>query len=92
MTQHAPWEKAFDKVVTPFEEFIHHESTSGLLLMGCAVLALFSSRSWMARSAFLKCRKVFQPLGNERPWLTNIAIIQLFSAYLGNLVYINSIY
>lgn len=40
MTQHAPWEKAFDKVVSPFEEFIHHESTSGLLLMACAVLAL----------------------------------------------------
>lgn len=40
VTQHAPWEKAFDKVVTPFEEFIHHESTSGLLLMACAVLAL----------------------------------------------------
>ena len=40
MSQHAPWEKAFDKVVTPFEEFIHHESTSGLLLMACAVLAL----------------------------------------------------
>ncbi len=37
---HAPWEKAFDKVVTPFEELIHHESTSGLLLMACAVLAL----------------------------------------------------
>lgn len=38
--EHAPWEQAFDKIVTPFEEFIHHESTSGLLLMACAVLAL----------------------------------------------------
>jgi NhaA family Na+:H+ antiporter len=40
MSKHAPWAKAFDKVVTPFEEFIHHESTSGLLLMACAILAL----------------------------------------------------
>lgn len=40
MSKHAPWEKTFDKVVTPFEEFIHHESTSGLLLMACAILAL----------------------------------------------------
>lgn len=40
MSLHAPWEQAFDKIVTPFEEFIHHESTSGLLLMACALLAL----------------------------------------------------
>jgi NhaA family Na+:H+ antiporter len=41
MSKHAPWEKSFERVVTPFEEFIHHESTSGLVLMSCAVLALF---------------------------------------------------
>ena len=45
MSTHAPWEKAFDKVVTPFEEFIHHESTSGLLLMACAIIALFFANS-----------------------------------------------
>ena len=37
---HAPWEKSFDKILTPFEEFIHRQTTSGLLLMGMAVLAL----------------------------------------------------
>ncbi len=37
---HAPWEKGFDKLLTPFEEFIHRQTTSGLLLMGVAVLAL----------------------------------------------------
>ena len=37
---HAPWEKSFDKIFTPFEEFIHRQTTSGLLLMGMAVLAL----------------------------------------------------
>ncbi len=37
---HAPWENHFEKVFTPFEEFIHRQTTSGLLLMGTAVLAL----------------------------------------------------
>lgn len=37
---HAPWEKSFDKILTPFEEFIHRQTTSGLLLMGTAILAL----------------------------------------------------
>ncbi|MDH5356684.1 MAG: Na+/H+ antiporter NhaA, partial [Gammaproteobacteria bacterium] len=37
---HAPWEKAFDNILTPFEEFIHQQTTSGLLLMGTAVIAL----------------------------------------------------
>lgn len=37
---YAPWERAFDRVVTPFEEFIHRQTTSGLLLMASAVIAL----------------------------------------------------
>ncbi len=37
---HAPWEKSFEKILTPFEEFIHRQNTSSLLLMGSAVLAL----------------------------------------------------
>lgn len=37
---HAPWEKSFEKILTPFEEFIHRQTTSGLLLMGTAVIAL----------------------------------------------------
>lgn len=37
---HAPWEKSFDKILSPFEEFIHRQTTSGLLLMGTAILAL----------------------------------------------------
>jgi NhaA family Na+:H+ antiporter len=35
-----PWEKSFDKILTPFEELIHRQTTSGLLLMGIAALAL----------------------------------------------------
>ena len=30
---HAPWEKSFEKIITPFEEFIHRQTTSGLLLI-----------------------------------------------------------
>ena len=37
---HAPWEKSFGKILTPFEEFIHRQTTSGLLLMATAVIAL----------------------------------------------------
>jgi len=35
----APWEKSFDKILTPFEEFVHRQTTSGLLLMATAILA-----------------------------------------------------
>ncbi|RTZ58292.1 MAG: Na+/H+ antiporter NhaA [Gammaproteobacteria bacterium] len=41
----APWEKAFDRVLTPLEEFIHRQTTSGVLLMLCAVVALYLSNS-----------------------------------------------
>ncbi|MGV6817107.1 MAG: Na+/H+ antiporter NhaA [Thiotrichales bacterium] len=46
----APLEKVFSKVMTPFEEFIHHETTAGLLLMGCAVIALVIANSPLAYS------------------------------------------
>ena len=45
---HAPWEKAFDNILTPFEEFIHQQTTSGLLLMGTAVIALTLANSPLA--------------------------------------------
>ena len=37
----APWEQAFNRVLTPIEEFIHRQTTSGILLMLCAIAALF---------------------------------------------------
>ena len=37
---HAPWEKSFARILTPFEEFIHRQTTSSMLLMGMAILAL----------------------------------------------------
>ncbi len=42
---HAPWEKAFDRILTPLEEFIHRQTTSGMLLMICAVVALVVANS-----------------------------------------------
>ncbi len=35
-----PWERAFDRILTPFEQFVHEETASGLVLMGCALIAL----------------------------------------------------
>ncbi len=41
----APWEKAFDRVLSPLEEFIHRQTTSGILLMLCAIVALYIANS-----------------------------------------------
>ena len=45
---HAPWEKAFARVLTPFEEFVHRQTTSGMLLMATAILALVLANSGLA--------------------------------------------
>lgn len=44
----APWEPAFVKVLTPFEEFIHRQTTTGLILMATAVLAVILANSPLA--------------------------------------------
>jgi NhaA family Na+:H+ antiporter len=41
----APWEKSFDRILTPLEEFIHRQTTSGVLLMICALIALAVANS-----------------------------------------------
>ena len=41
----APWEKAFDRLLTPLDEFIHRQTTSGILLMLCAAAALYIANS-----------------------------------------------
>ncbi len=41
----APWEKAFDSLLSPLDEFIHRQTTSGVLLMLCAIIALFLANS-----------------------------------------------
>lgn len=45
---YAPWERAFSKIISPFEEFIHRQTTSGLLLMGMAIVAMFLANSFLA--------------------------------------------
>jgi Na+:H+ antiporter, NhaA family len=47
---YAPWEKAFDQVMVPFEEFVHRQSTSSLLLMASALVALIWANSDFADS------------------------------------------
>ena len=46
-TNYQPWEKAFDRIATPFEEFIHDETASGLILMGCTVVALLLANGFL---------------------------------------------
>lgn len=45
---YSPWEKSFKKIMTPFEEFIHQQTTSGLLLMSMAVIALILANGPLA--------------------------------------------
>ena len=40
MKHYAPWEKAFERISTPFENFIHAQTTSGLVLIFVTILAL----------------------------------------------------
>jgi len=44
----SPWEKSFEKILTPFEVFVHRQTTSGLLLMATALLALALANSSLA--------------------------------------------
>lgn len=41
----APWETAFSRILNPLEEFIHRQTTSGVLLMLCALIALYMANS-----------------------------------------------
>lgn len=49
---HAPWEKSFNKILSPFEDFIHRQTTSGMLLMGMAIVAIILANSPFAPSYF----------------------------------------
>ena len=45
---YAPWEKAFNKVSTPFEHFLHAQTTTGIVLMFMTVVALLLANSPLA--------------------------------------------
>lgn len=49
---YAPWERAFSKVLSPLEDFIHHQKTSGMLLMCSALIALMLANSFLAENYF----------------------------------------
>ncbi|MBL0687282.1 MAG: Na+/H+ antiporter NhaA [Sulfurospirillum sp.] len=42
---YAPWEKAFNKVSTPFEHFLHAQTTTGFVLIFMTIIALILANS-----------------------------------------------
>ncbi|NIR58468.1 MAG: Na+/H+ antiporter NhaA [Gammaproteobacteria bacterium] len=44
----APWERAFERILTPFERFVRDQTAGGLVLMGCALIALVLANSPLA--------------------------------------------
>ncbi len=42
------WEKTFQRIKLPIDEFIHDDTASGLLLMGCTLLALLLANTRLA--------------------------------------------
>ena len=40
-----PWERRFDRLITPFEEFIHKQTTGGIILMVGSLFALLLANS-----------------------------------------------
>ena len=48
MRLYAPWEKAFERVSTPFEHFLHAQTTTGLILILMTILALILANSPLA--------------------------------------------
>jgi len=48
MKIYAPWERAFEKVSTPFEQFLHSQTSSGLILMVMTVIALILANTPLA--------------------------------------------
>lgn len=47
---YAPWERGFDQILTPFERFVKHQATAGLLLMFTAMLALLFANTRLGDS------------------------------------------
>lgn len=50
MKLYAPWEKAFQKIATPFEHFLHAQTTTGVILMFTTILALILANSPLAEA------------------------------------------
>jgi len=50
MRLYAPWEKHFKKISTPFEHFLHAQTTTGLVLMFMTIVALLLANSPLAET------------------------------------------
>ena len=50
MKIYAPWERTFKKVSTPFEHFLHAQTTTGIILMFMTVLALILANTPFAET------------------------------------------
>ena len=50
MKLHAPWERAFKKIATPFEHFLHAQTTTGIILIFMTILALILANSPLSES------------------------------------------
>ncbi|MEA3455015.1 MAG: Na+/H+ antiporter NhaA [Campylobacterota bacterium] len=50
MKLYAPWEKTFNKIATPFEHFLHAQTTTGFILMFMTVLALILANTPLAEA------------------------------------------
>jgi NhaA family Na+:H+ antiporter len=85
----APWEKSFRRVLTPLEEFIHRQTTSGVLLMMCAVIALVVANSpWHEQYEHFLHTEIGINLGNNgfslsiHHWI-NEALMAMFFFVMG---------
>lgn len=45
---HAPWENAFKRILTPFEQFVSNQAASGQLLMLSTIIALIIANTFLA--------------------------------------------
>ena len=50
MKIYAPWEKTFNRIVTPFEHFLHAQTTTGMVLMLMTVVALVLANTPLAEA------------------------------------------
>jgi len=50
MKYYAPWEKKFQKVLTPFEHFLHNQTSTGVVLLLATIIALLLANSPLQES------------------------------------------
>lgn len=85
----APWEISFNRILTPLEEFIHRQTTSAVLLMFCAVVALLLANSdWnhayhsILNSTFVVGTEGFQIAKSVHHWI-NDGLMAIFFFVVG---------